>query len=237
MNLKIFRNVFSNIIICFVIVVIVYLTSGMNAIATSGSDGTKAIYRGNTENKNVSIMINVYWGTEYLEPMLEILQEKGVNATFFVGGIWAVQNESLLKKIHNLGFEIGNHGYNHKDHDKLSAEHNKQEITATHEIVKRLTGVEMNLFAPPSGAYNNVTINVANQLGYKTIMWTLDTIDWRDKDTNLIYSRATKKLTNGALVLMHPTQNTLEALPNIIDYYLSNSYQVVNVSTNIAFSW
>lgn len=236
MRLKLFRNVFSNIIICFVILAIVQLTSGANILTASVGGETKAIYRGNTDNQCVSIMINVYWGTEYIEPILEVLQEKSVNATFFVGGIWAVQNENLLKKINNLGYEIGNHGYNHKDHDKLSAEHNQQEISATHQIVQKITGIEMKLFAPPSGAYNLTTLSVASSLGYKTIMWTLDTIDWRDKDTELIYSRATKKLSNGALVLMHPTQNTLEALPKIIDYYLSNNYNVVNVSTNIAFA-
>ena len=101
MNLKVFRNVFSNVVICVVILAIVYVTSGISSVATAGSDGTKAIYRGNTENANVSIMINVYWRTEYLEPMLDVLEEKGVNATFFVGGVWAVQNESLLKKIHS----------------------------------------------------------------------------------------------------------------------------------------
>ena len=236
MKLKLFRNVFSNIVICLVIIGIVYLTSGSNIIATAVGDESNAIYRGNTENKNVSIMINVYWGTEYLEPMLNILQAKKVNATFFIGGMWAVQNETLLKKINEMGYELGNHCYNHKDHDKLSAQHNKQEISATHQIVKRITGVEMNLFAPPSGAYNQATLNIASELGYKTIMWTLDTIDWRDKNTNLIYTRATKKISNGALVLMHPTENTLEALPKIIDYYLENNYQVVNVSTNIAFA-
>ena len=236
MNLKIFRNVFSNIVISIIVLSLIYITNGTNIITASNLDNGKAIYRGNTENKNVSIMINVYWGTEYLQPMIDILKEKGVNATFFVGGIWAVKNENLLKKIKELGFEIGNHGYNHKDHDKLTYEHNKQEITATHEIVRRITGVEMNLFAPPSGAYNQTTLDVASSLGYKTIMWTLDTIDWRDKNTDLIYSRATKKLANGALVLMHPTANTLEALPKIIDFYLDNNYSVVSVSTNIALS-
>ncbi len=235
MNIKIFRNVFSNIVICLIIISLMFVTKGTNVITATNIDAGKAIYRGNTENKNVSIMINVYWGTEYLEPMIEVLKEKKVNATFFIGGVWAVKNENLLKEINELGFELANHGYNHKDHDKLNAEHNRQEISATHEIVRRITGVEMNLFAPPSGAYNQTTLDVASKLGYKTIMWTLDTIDWRDKNTDLIYSRAIKKLTNGALVLMHPTQNTLEALPKIIDYYLENGYSVVNVSSNIAF--
>ena len=64
-------------------------------------------------------------------------------------------------------------------------------------------------------------------------MWSKDTIDWRDKDTNLIYSRATKNLSNGDLVLMHPTKNTVDALPKIIKFYLDAGFDVVPVSINI----
>lgn len=66
------------------------------------------------------------------------------------------------------------------------------EIGLTHEIIKQLLGYEMTLFAPPSGSYGQNTLKVAQDMGYKTIMWSKDTIDWRDQDENLIYSRATK---------------------------------------------
>ena len=131
------------------------------------------------------------------------------------------------------GHEIGNHGYYHKDHDKISEEKNREEIYQTHEIVKALSGVEMNLFAPPSGAFNQTTLEVASEMGYVTIMWTKDTIDWRDKDTSLIYSRAIKNPQNGDLILMHPTKNTLEALPDIIDFYQSSNFNVTTVSETI----
>ena len=91
----------------------------------------------------------------------------------------------------------------------------------------------MNLFAPPSGAYNSTTIDVADELGYKTIMWSKDTIDWRDKDTDIIFQRATNNVTGGDLILMHPTEATLEALPKILDYYRSNNLTVCTVSQNI----
>ncbi len=62
------------------------------------STGYSAIYRGNQDKKNATLMINIYWGTEYIEPMLEVLKEKNVKTTFFVGGYWVAQNEELLKK-------------------------------------------------------------------------------------------------------------------------------------------
>lgn len=106
-------------------------------------------------------------------------------------------------------------------------------ISNTHKIVKELLDVDMTLFAPPSGAYNKVTVEMANSLGYKTIMWTRDTIDWRDKNTDLIYSRAIKNASGGDLVLMHPTENTAQALPKIIDYLTQKGFEIVPVSENI----
>ena len=92
----------------------------------------------------------------------------------------------------------------------------------------------MNLFAPPSGAFNKTTLQVANDLGYKTIMWSKDTIDWRDKDADLVYTRATKNVVGGDLILMHPTEHTAKALPNILEYYKNNNLVATTVSNTIS---
>ena len=225
-NLAIFVAIFSVFGVCF-------WTDNTAIVSTTGY---KAIYRGNENNKNVSLCINIYWGTEYVLDMLNTLTECNAKATFFVGGTWASQNVNILKAIFDAGHEIANHGYYHKDHKQIDYARNVQEIDYTHKLIKELLGIDMKLFMPPSGSFGTQTLEAAENLGYTTIMWSKDTIDWRDKNTDLIFSRATKKVSNGALVLMHPTLNTLEALPKIIDYYLENNYNIVNVSTNIAFS-
>lgn len=218
----------AGIFLVLTIAAVVGSSLGVPTAAVSG-----VYYNGDTSSKYVSLMINVYWGTEYMDDMLATLKEKNVKTTFFIGGTWAVMEEDMLKKIKAEGHELANHGYYHKDHNKLSEEDNYNEIATTHKLVKGLTGEEMTLFAPPSGAYNKVTVSVASSLGYKTIMWTRDTIDWRDKDTDLIYKRAIKNAKGGDLILMHPTKHTAEALPKIIDYYQSNGFELVPVSTNI----
>ena len=70
-------------------------------------------------------------------------------------------------------------------------------------------------------------------MGYKVIMWSKDTVDWRDKDSDLIYKRATSNLSNGDLVLMHPEEHTLRALGDILDYYKSRGFSAVTVGENI----
>lgn len=225
-----FRRQFVNLLIFIMLgVVTTFAILGVNLVSTS-SVVNGVYYNGNENSNKISLMINVYWGTEYLDGMLDILDKYDVKTTFFVGGTWAVKESDMLTKIYEKGHEIGNHGYGHKDQDKLSREDNKKEILTTHNIVKDLLGIDMTLFAPPSGAYSKTTVEVANELSYQTIMWTRDTIDWRDKDANLIYSRAIKNAKGGDLVLMHPTQKTLEALENIIVELQSKGFKLTTVS-------
>ena len=175
-------------------------------------------------------MINVYEGSEVVEEMLSVLKEKGAKATFFVGGCWADDNGELLLKILEDGHELGSHGYFHRDHAKLNESQNREEMTATDNLIRRLTGYDVKLFAPPSGSYSATTLKVAESMGYKTIMWSKDTIDWRDKDIKTIINRATKNVCGGDMILMHPKKHTLEALPKILDYYEKGGLTAVTVS-------
>ena len=232
---KCLETVITNAILLTLICGMFFLafTGSVKSVFSNKSE-VQAYYSGNTQKNNVSLMNNVYLGTDYIEPMLEVLKNENVKTTFFVGGTWASSNSEVLKKIFDDGHEIANHGYYHKDHKYLSDERNQEEIYITHKLVKELIGVDMTLFAPPSGSYNTQTLLIASNLGYKTIMWTKDTIDWRDKDSNLAFTRATKNAKNGDLILMHPTAHTLEALPQIIKFYKENGFNLTTVSEAIA---
>ncbi len=198
-----------------------------------GGNEISAIYNGNRAEKRVSLMFNVYENTKVVNEIIDLLNEQAVKATFFVGGCWADDNGETLKKIVNSGHEIANHGYFHKDHKKLDYDGNYQEISLTDKIVYALCGVKPTLFAPPSGSFSNVTLESAFDLNYKVIMWSKDTIDWRDKDKSIVIKRATANLENGDLILMHPKEHTLSALPDVLSYYKSVGFSVVTVSENL----
>lgn len=230
-----FRKLTANLIIlAMLITVFAFSYAGGTLQAFNSQTTAEAIYKGNTSSNNISLMINVYWGDDYIQPMLDILKENNATATFFVGGVWASKNESVLKAILEYGNELANHGYYHKDQNKISSEANYNEINQTHQIVKTMTDIEMNLFAPPSGAFNDTTLTIAESLGYRTIMWTRDTIDWRDQDKNLIYTRAIKNAGGGDLILMHPTAKTVEALPEIILHLQNIGLNITTVSNTLA---
>ena len=230
---QIFSHIGVNLTIVLMLSLLGFLAFDGNLKSAFVPGYDSVYYHGDTSSNKVSLMINVYWGNEYLDSMLATLDEYNVKTTFFVGGMWVSKFPEEFKKIVDKSHEIGNHGYFHKDHSKMSFSQNQQEIINTHNIVREYTGKNMTLFAPPSGAYNEQTISATKALGYQTIMWTRDTIDWRDKDTSLIYTRATKGMAGGDLILMHPTLNTMEALPRILDFCVENNFSVVPVSENI----
>ena len=219
----------ANIVIVCMFVALVGI--GFSNSSINASADARVIYMGSQESNNVSFMINVYEHSDNVEKLLDIFDLYNVKTTFFVGGCWAAKNIDLIKAIYSRGHEIGNHGFYHKDQDRLDYGANMQEISTCHQLISENVGIEMNLFAPPSGAYNVATIDAATDLGYKTIMWTHDTIDWRDQDEELIYKRATKDLSNGDLVLMHPTDKTVDAMVDILSYAINNGFNPTTVSS------
>ncbi len=233
---KFYRYFVSNVVVLLFVVVIVAVAlfaGSEKFVAATNKEYNGTIYAGDTSSKNVTLMINVYWNNDELLKMLEILKNENVQTTFFIGGGWAKENLEILKQIVADGHEIGNHGTNHKEHGNISYEKNLTEIQTCHEIVKHITGQNMELFAPPGGSYSKSTTKAAETLGYKTIMWTRDTIDWRDKNTELIFNRATINLSGGDLILMHPTANSVEALPKIISFAKEKGFNLTTVTKTL----
>ena len=224
-NLALVFLLFSITIVCFM---------PMEDGQATSTEVAEGVYRNaSSSSDGVSLMFNVYWGTEEVEKILDVLDDFGAKCTFFVGGCWADDNVATLKKIVQKGHEIGNHGYFHKDHTTLGEKENKKEISTCNEFVYLATGSMPTLFAPPSGAYNDLTIKVARSLGMSTILWSKDTIDWRDKDEAMTISRATKNVKGGDFVLMHPMQATVAALDDILSYYKKEGLRVITVTENL----
>lgn len=192
----------------------------------------KPINRGNPSSGYTAFACNVDWGNEVIEDILNILKEKDTKITFFVTGRWAKLFPEIFDTIIKEGHEIGSHGNQHLDYGTLSFEENKSQIEKAEEIILKQTGVKPILFAPPSGAYNNNTLQAASELGYKTILWTIDTIDWKQGSTkDIILKRVLDKPDhNGAIILMHPMPETAKALPYLIDELKLKNLKVGTVS-------
>ncbi len=189
------------------------------------------IRSGDTNLNKMAFTCNVDWGNEEIPKILDILDKNNIKITFFITGRWAKNNPELLKEIYDRGHEIGNHGYGHKMHSKIGREGNINEIKTTEDIIKEVLAYKTKLFAPPSGDFNETTVAVAKELGYKTILWSVDTIDWRkDSTSSVIVNRVMKKPHKGAILLMHPKPATVEALPVIINNISKEGIAIGTVS-------
>jgi probable sporulation protein (polysaccharide deacetylase family) len=218
------------LVILIMLMFLFFFIAALRMISINTMNYYEPIYKGQDDEKKIAFACNVVWGEDYLPQMLKLFKDNNIKITFFIGGQWAEKNEELLKTIHNDKHELGNHGYKHLYHSKLTPEANKQEILKTEEIVKRITECKTKLFAPPYGDLNDTVVASAEALGYKVIMWSIDTIDWNTKDYNKILQRLEKKHHNGAIVLMHPTKVTIEALPQMIESLKGHGYEITTVS-------
>lgn len=232
MKSKIFVNVVANVVLVTIIAVVALVVFGGGTKSVFSKNDYVPIYRGNGENC-VSLMINVYWGNEYLAEMLQILKKCDVKCTFFVGGSWVAKYSELLGEIVSGGHEIGNHGYNHKKQSKLTYQQNVDEINSCNKMVFSYIGVTPTLFMPPSGDFGDNTVQASKDCDMKMIMWSRDTIDWRDKREDLIFERCTKNIRSGELILMHPTLCAKNVLEKVICTLKENGFKLVTVSENI----
>ncbi|MCL2062108.1 MAG: polysaccharide deacetylase family protein [Firmicutes bacterium] len=214
---KFFRRVVANIVIVLVLSgTAAYVAFGKAAPASSD---IQPVYNGFSDN-HVSLMVNVHQNTPYVDDILHIFSENGVQTTFFTAGIWVSENSPTLKKMFSLGHEIANHGYFQKDHKRLSAARTREEITLTHEIVKKTIGIEMNLFAPPLGSYSSQTVSAAKSLGYTTILWSKELTPSFNSDT----------VRGGDLILVQPNRSTVDMLDRTIKIIKARGLSITPVS-------
>src|SRR5699024_8983294 len=111
---------------------------------------------------------------------------------------------------------IGNHAYNHPDMARMDRDEIYEQINRTNEILQAITGKSPQWFAPPSGSFNDEVVQVADDLGMETILWTVDTIDWKKPSVSVMLNRVLTKLHSGATILMHPTDPVSKGLAELI---------------------
>lgn len=189
------------------------------------------ISKGSTDKKVVAFACNVYEGSEQIDKMINILENKKAKMSFFLGGIWVNKNKDFVKYMYSKGYDLQNHGYYHKRPSTLNKQNNIKEVRDTEKLIFNITGYRTKLFEPPYGDYDENTLSTLNSINYKVLTWSIDTIDWReDASKEVIMNRIKKKLHPGAIILIHPKPVTANVLDEMIDYIYSQGYNIVTVS-------
>lgn len=175
------------------------------------------VFQGPANLPEVALSFNVAWGEEYLPRILEILQREKIKASFFFVGDWVEKFPELVRAVAAGGHEIGNHGLHHSHPRAMGQGELNKLILENDALLRRVTGLApARLFAPPSGEFDRRTVGIAAALGFRTILWTVDTVDWKKPAPELIRARVAEKAGPGSIILMHPTAPTVAALPGII---------------------
>lgn len=202
-------------------------------VSSAGRKRDLPIYCVATNEKKVALSFDAAWGNEDTKTILDILAKHNVKVTFFMTGEWVKKYPDDVKAIAAAGHDLGNHSENHKQMSRLSKEEIADEIMKVHNRVKELTGIEMNLFRPPYGDYNNTVVGTARDCGYYTIQWDVDSLDWKDYGADSIVKKCTqhKKLGNGSIILMHNgAKYTPKALERVIIGLKDQGYELVPIS-------
>mgnify|MGYP001449026854 CR=1 FL=1 len=187
------------------------------------------IYRGHPEKMMVAFLINVSWGEEHLPTILKTLKEHDVKATFFIEGKWAKEHKQYVEMIVEQGHLIGNHAYNHPDMAHLSEGEIRKQISDTNDILEAMTDHRPKWFAPPSGSYNDRVVKIAFEENMETILWSVDTIDWKNPSVSVMINRVMKNIHPGAMILMHPTEPVAQGLSSLIEQIEEKNYKIDTV--------
>lgn len=165
------------------------------------------------------------------EHILDLLERYNAIATFFVYGEKISRRESTVLRAFEMGNEIANHTWGHPRLTTLSREQIKNELLRTCAAIEALVGYSPPIFRPPFGATDDDVVAVAYELGYTIVKWTLDPLDWRYRDADIIYSFIMEHVQDGSIILAHDTHpTTAEAMGRVIPRLVREGFKFVTVS-------
>lgn len=181
----------------------------------------------NTNKKLVAITFDDGPGP-YTNKLLDILNANKAHATFFMLGNNLEKYRSVVLNVYNSGNEIGYHSYAHTNFKRQDIATIKSELDQSNAILKNITGTTFSLIRPPYGSLNS---EIKEELDASFILWSVDTEDWRHKDSEYLLNYVLENIYAGAIILFHDIHATsVDAMTKILPYLYAEGYQVVTVS-------
>lgn len=181
----------------------------------------------------VCLTFDISWGEKTLPFVLKVLAEHQVPATFFLSGPWAVRHPEAVRTIDNGAHEIASHGDRHINLSEYPKEVVQKNIAQAHQDLLTVARRVAPFFRPPNGDYDDIVIDTARELGFETVIWSVDSLDWKNPGPNYMIQRVLSKTNPGAIILCHASDSSKEihlALPGIITGLRSKGYKFVTLS-------
>ena len=217
------------LVLALVILVQQLASSTLEAVKANAARALP-IYSVARDDKKISISFDCAWGTEYTDAILRHLAQNGIKCTFFATQFWVEKNPDHAKKIVDAGHELGTHSRTHSYMSKFNEAQIKDELTTSAAAIEKATGHKTHLFRAPYGDYDNLLIETATSLGYYTIQWDVDSLDWKNLSATEISLRIVNGVKSGSIILCHNNGlHTAEALPMIFSTLKNRGYTFVPI--------
>jgi peptidoglycan/xylan/chitin deacetylase (PgdA/CDA1 family) len=195
------------------------------------------VVHGDLTQPNLALVFNVGAGFDAAPAILETLAEHDQRVTFFVMGWWAERNPDLLRQIADGGHEIASHGHAIFDLTLAGDAEVRADLERADTAIAAVTGRTTRPLWSPSAGYRDARVrSIAAELGYRPILWTVDSGDWtREATPESVFSHVINGASNGAIVVLHfDSPNTLTStalvLPAAIDALRANGYRLVTIT-------
>ncbi len=197
-------------------------------------------YRGSTKIPKIALTFDDGPNREYTTKVLDILKEHDVKATFFILGQSTFGNDDIIKRIVNEGHTIANHSWSHPNFLNISDQEMLSNTKKLEDTLYKITGLRTALIRPPHGFVNDNDIKLFKNQNYKIVKWSVDTLDWRDKDVDKILINSIPNIKNGSIILFHDIRHgniksnadkyaTIKTLPELIKTLKAQGYRFTTV--------
>jgi len=182
-----------------------------------------AVHIGDISGQYVYLTFDLGYEYRFTPVILDTLKDKGITAAFFITGSYLIHNPELVQRMVAEGHIVANHGRHHHSNYRLTEEQLIFEINEVCRLFTELTGKNMpRFYRPPYGEYSAFSLYITNQLGWKTVFWSIAFVDWittAQPGQDYVINHFQQNIHNGAIPLLHTvSQSNAEALPYVIDW-------------------
>ena len=176
-----------------------------------------AAFVGNTEEPVLYLTFDAGYENGCTAQILDVLKDHQVPAAFFLVGNYLQRNPDLVSRMVDEGHIVGNHTWSHPDMSKIKdRDAFARELRQVEDLYREITGQDMqNYYRPPQGIYSVENLEMARDLGYRTVFWSLAYVDWNNDaqpTPEQAFSKLIPRIHNGAVVLLHSTSRTNAAI-------------------------
>lgn len=220
--------------IALICIMICFGLLGRESVTFAKGNSSIVFWKSREPTKKIALTFDDGPHPRYTERILNILDEYGIKATFFVIGVNIRNYPEPLALIKAAGHEIANHSFSHDNSNDLDASSAIGEMRRCEELILERVGVKPKLFRPPRGANNADVERAAMEMGYSVVLWSIDTLDWKNTPAQEIAKNVCENIRGGDIILMHDytsgKNTTCDALSLIIPALLEKGYEFVTVS-------